>query len=238
MWKRLAWQSENPVYHFDPVVFNLRSRKAISVFHALATRPQEACYWNDELHQTSGLLLTTRHCSGWSLYFFGSKVGLSPSHHSAALNECDKTGRVSTESECGCINEKREALAINLPMVQCSPFHPWWHSHLPSLQVPCFTHRGLHTRWSHASPVQPSSQRHEPPIHTPCVPQSTEHTSAHTYKRHIRKQFSARYQIMSCSFVYAVSKAVITSLNVYKWNIKSCFQNYFEGSIQLNISKM
>lgn len=140
--------------------------------------------WDDELHQI-GFLTTTKCCWSESLYFSWTKEGLRPSQRSVALNECDKTGRVSTESGCACINEKRKALGIDLPIVQCSPFHPWWHSHLPSLQVPCFTHRGLHTRWSHASPVQPSSQRHAPPIHTPCVPQSTEHTSVDTYKRHV-----------------------------------------------------
>lgn len=65
----------------------------------------------------------------------------------------------------------------HLPMVQCSPFQPWWHWHLPSLQVPCLMHSGLQTRWSHPAPVQPSSQRHAPPMHTPWVPQSTEQTS-------------------------------------------------------------
>ena len=40
-------------------------------------------------------------------------------------------------------------------------------------------HSGLQTRWSQPDPVQPSSQRHAPAMHTPCVPQSTEHTSKH-----------------------------------------------------------
>lgn len=66
---------------------------------------------------------------------------------------------------------------VCLPMVQCSPFQPSLHSHFPSLQVPCSVQRGWHTRWSHATPVHPSSQRHAPPMHTPWVPQSTEHTS-------------------------------------------------------------
>lgn len=150
------------------------------LWHPLS-RPQRARYWHDELHQPStkiGVRTPSKHRCSLSLCFFCTEEGLCPSHCSVALNECDKTDRVSTESGCVCTNGKRDAPAVkNLPMVQCSPFHPWWHSHLPSLQVPCFTHRGLHTRWSHASPVQPSSQRHEPPIHTPWVPQSTEQTS-------------------------------------------------------------
>lgn len=68
--------------------------------------------------------------------------------------------------------------AAGLPMVQCSPFQPWLHSHLPSLQVPCSAQRGWQALWLHAGPVQPSSQRQVPPMHTPCEPQSTEHISA------------------------------------------------------------
>lgn len=67
---------------------------------------------------------------------------------------------------------------VCLPMVQCSPFQPSLHSHFPSLHVPCSVQRGWQTRWSHATPVHPSSQRHAPPTQTPWVPQSTEHTSA------------------------------------------------------------
>lgn len=57
--------------------------------------------------------------------------------------------------------------AVCLPMVQCSPFQPSRHSHLPSLQVPCSMQRGWHTRWSQAAPVQPSSQRQAPPMQMP-----------------------------------------------------------------------
>lgn len=65
-----------------------------------------------------------------------------------------------------------------LPMVQCSPFQPWLHSHLPSLHVPCSAQRGWQALWLQAAPVQPSSQRQVPPMHTPCEPQSTEQISA------------------------------------------------------------
>lgn len=57
-------------------------------------------------------------------------------------------------------------------MVQCSPFQPGLHSHLPSRQVPCSLQRGWHARWSQAVPIQPSSQRQVPPTQTPCPPQS------------------------------------------------------------------
>lgn len=57
-------------------------------------------------------------------------------------------------------------------MVQCSPFQPGLHSHLPSRQVPCSAQRGWQARWSHAAPIQPSSQRHVPPTQTPWPPQS------------------------------------------------------------------
>lgn len=80
--------------------------------------------------------------------------------------------------------------AVCLPMVQCSPFQPSRHSHLPSLQVPCSMQRGWQTRWSQAAPVQPSSQRQAPPMQTPWVPQSTEHTSGRktmiTAQHHLR----------------------------------------------------
>lgn len=69
-----------------------------------------------------------------------------------------------------------------LPTVQCSPVQPWWHSHFPSLQVPCSVQRGWHALRSHTEPAQPSSQRQLPPIHTPWEPQSTAHTSANTNK--------------------------------------------------------
>ena len=59
-----------------------------------------------------------------------------------------------------------------LPMVQCSPFQPGLHSHLPSRQVPCSAQRAWQARWSQAAPVQPSSQRHVPPTQTPWPPQS------------------------------------------------------------------
>lgn len=90
-----------------------------------------------------------------------------------------------------------------LPMVQCSPFQPCSHSHFPSLQVPCFTQSGLHTRWSHAAPVHPSSQRQEPPMHTPCVPQSTEQTSERENK-HMLKNTLIQYFLYSSDSVKRV----------------------------------
>lgn len=71
-------------------------------------------------------------------------------------------------------------MCVCLPMVQCSPFQPCSHWHLPSLQVPCFTHCGLHSLWSQLVPVQPSSQWQTPPTHTPWLPQSAEQTSGGT----------------------------------------------------------
>lgn len=59
-----------------------------------------------------------------------------------------------------------------LPMVQCSPFHPGLHSHLPSLHVPCSLQRGWHALWSHPVPIQPSSHRQVPDTQTPWPPQS------------------------------------------------------------------
>lgn len=83
-----------------------------------------------------------------------------------------------------------------LPMVQCSPFQPWWHWHFPSLQVPCLMQSGLHTRWSQPAPVQPSSQRQAPPIHTPWVPQSTEHTSEGSEKDLGHKHYFWTHKLM------------------------------------------
>lgn len=59
-----------------------------------------------------------------------------------------------------------------IPMVQCSPFQPGLHSHLPSRHVPCSAQRGWQARWSQAAPIQPSSQRQVPPTQTPWPPQS------------------------------------------------------------------
>lgn len=59
-----------------------------------------------------------------------------------------------------------------LPIVQCSPFQPGLHSHLPSLQVPCSLQRGWHALWSHPVPIQPSSQRQLPDTQMPWPPQS------------------------------------------------------------------
>lgn len=59
-----------------------------------------------------------------------------------------------------------------LPIVQCSPFQPGLHSHLPSLQVPCSLQRGWHALWSHPVPIQPSSQRQVPETQMPWPPQS------------------------------------------------------------------
>lgn len=167
-------------------------RETISVFNALAPCIRQVQRLEFLWLQN---IVIADHC-----VFFCTKEGLCPSQCSVSLNEWDKMGRVSIESGCVSINEKREALDIYLPMVQCSPFHPWWHSHLPSLQVPCFIHRGLHTRWSHASPVQPSSQRHEPPIHTPWVPQSTEHTSADTQRTYYIYIFKSKIIIKKNTF--------------------------------------
>ena len=64
------------------------------------------------------------------------------------------------------------ALLLILPIVQCSPFQPGLHSHLPSLQVPCSLQRGWHALWSHPVPIQPSSQRQLPDIQMPWPPQS------------------------------------------------------------------
>ena len=61
---------------------------------------------------------------------------------------------------------------VVLPMVQCSPFQPGLHSHLPFLHVPCSLQRGLHALWSHPAPVQPSSQRQVPDTQMPWPPQS------------------------------------------------------------------
>lgn len=83
---------------------------------------------------------------------------------------------------------------VCLPMVQCSPFQPSLHSHFPSLQVPCSVQRGWHTRWSQPAPVQPSSQRQAPPMHTPWVPQSTEHTSRRENSSHSQPRGKAAAQ--------------------------------------------
>lgn len=66
----------------------------------------------------------------------------------------------------------KPALLLILPIVQCSPFQPGLHSHLPSLQVPCSLQRGWHALWSHPVPIQPSSQRQLPDIQMPWPPQS------------------------------------------------------------------
>lgn len=66
----------------------------------------------------------------------------------------------------------KSALLLILPIVQCSPFQPGLHSHLPSLQVPCSLQRGWHALWSHPVPIQPSSQRQLPDIQMPWPPQS------------------------------------------------------------------
>lgn len=72
-----------------------------------------------------------------------------------------------------CLSEQPECPGtFAIPMVQCSPFQPGLHSHLPSLQVPCSAQRGWQARWSHAAPIQPSSQRQVPPTQTPWPPQS------------------------------------------------------------------
>lgn len=67
---------------------------------------------------------------------------------------------------------KVASFSFSLPMVQCSPFQPGLHSHLPSRHVPCSLQRGWHARWSQAVPIHPSSQRQVPPTQTPCPPQS------------------------------------------------------------------
>lgn len=69
-------------------------------------------------------------------------------------------------------NPNAPGRAPAIPMVQCSPFQPGLHSHLPSRQVPCSAQRGWQARWSHAAPIQPSSQRQVPPTQTPWPPQS------------------------------------------------------------------
>lgn len=72
-----------------------------------------------------------------------------------------------------CLTERTECPgACAIPMVQCSPFQPGLHSHLPSRQVPCSAQRGWQARWSHEAPIQPSSQRQVPPTQTPWPPQS------------------------------------------------------------------
>lgn len=68
-------------------------------------------------------------------------------------------------------------------MVQCSPFQPGLHSHLPSRQVPCSAQRGWQARWSQAAPIQPSSQRQVPPTHTPWPPQSAAQISVGRSRR-------------------------------------------------------
>lgn len=70
-----------------------------------------------------------------------------------------------------------------IPMVQCSPFQPGLHSHLPSRQVPCSAQRGWQARWSQAAPIQPSSQRQVPPTHTPWPPQSAAQISVGRSRR-------------------------------------------------------
>lgn len=61
--------------------------------------------------------------------------------------------------------------------MQCSPFQPGLHSHLPSLQVPCSLQRGWHALWSQTTPVQPSSQRQPPATQMPWPPQSDAQSS-------------------------------------------------------------
>lgn len=62
--------------------------------------------------------------------------------------------------------------------------------------------RGLHTRWSQPAPVQPSSQRHAPPMHTPWVPQSTEHTSAGGEKVWVTDIFVDSDDDVLCRFAF------------------------------------
>lgn len=74
---------------------------------------------------------------------------------------------------------------IHSPILQCSPVHPWSHSHFPSLHTPFLLHSGWQAFWSHRVPVQPSSHRHTPPKQTPWLPQSTRHTSVGDMKMKI-----------------------------------------------------
>ncbi len=111
-----------------------------------------------------------------------------------------------------------------LPMVQCSPFQPWWHWHFPSLQVPCFMHSGLHTRWSQPAPVQPSSQRHAPPIHTPWVPQSTEHTSAEG-----KKDLGDKHYLWTQSGRFVFRLFVICAL----WHNRNVIQSAVSGDLRV-----
>lgn len=113
----------------------------------------------------------------------------------------------------------RHRRAVSLPIVQCSPFQPWLHSHLPSLQVPCSAQRGWQALWLHAGPVQPSSQRHVPPMQTPCEPQSTEHISAweeEEAKQERRVAGGRRGINKQCSIFHS---------HFCKWNTKSSKRN-------------
>lgn len=109
---------------------------------------------------------------------------------------------------------------VCLPMVQCSPFQPSLHSHFPSLQVPCSVQRGWHTRWSQPAPVQPSSQRQAPPMHTPWVPQSTEHTSRRENSSHSQPQGQTEHDSNAAALNYSLSKAGLLTRSwklAFKW---------------------
>lgn len=56
--------------------------------------------------------------------------------------------------------------------VQCFPFHPFVHKHVPLEQLPCALQRGSHSRTVQRAPLQPGAQEQDPPSHSPCSPQS------------------------------------------------------------------
>ena len=82
--------------------------------------------------------------------------------------------------------KKVVGFSFSLPIVQCSPFQPGLHSHLPSRHVPCSLQRGWHARWSQAVPIHPSSQRQVPPTQMPCPPQSAAQISVGEERRERR----------------------------------------------------
>ena len=114
-------------------------------------------------------------CTNSIKHAFPPLFQLDPSPHTQRFTHTQADGQPTPLLDPQTYTHRpppKPALLLILPIVQCSPFQPGLHSHLPSLQVPCSLQRGWHALWSHPVPIQPSSQRQLPDIQMPWPPQS------------------------------------------------------------------
>lgn len=153
---------------FETSAATLSSEKKIKDFASPFSVMQTVATWpNRSLH--SPLSLSTLSLQSRSSCVLQSR----PSHPSEHLH-CHTLSPFTRHCPCP------EQLFGHPSSVQCLPFQPVTHRHVPFLHCPCSLHRSSHSFVLQYWPDQPAWHAQVSPTQWPCAPQSRSHSSGET----------------------------------------------------------